>query len=58
MRRLIFLYVTVYQGFSVCVCVSFFFINEAWYDLCKRTPVHVGFGKENNCTWEEKIQKG
>lgn len=43
---------------SVYVCVSFFFINEAWYDLCKRTPVHVGFDKENNCTWEEKIQKG
>jgi len=28
------------------------FTNEAWYDLCEKTAVHVGFDREYKCTWE------
>lgn len=28
--------------------------NKAWCDLCGKIPVHMGFGKEYNCTWEAK----
>lgn len=24
--------------------------NEAWYGLCENALIHVGFGREGNCT--------
>lgn len=43
----------IWEGFFIFPLLKCF-TDEAWYDFCEKTPVHVGFGREYNRTWDAK----